>query len=412
MTNKLGTIILVACAVLLSLSVACSEDKRTTDIRVKEQTSKTPSPKFDKVIAQDKILQRIAFGSCARQMQDAPLFNTIVAANPDLFLMIGDIVYPDINDEATALLDPWPSKDSIKRIKQVYGQMAAKPEYQNLKNNVPMMAVWDDHDYGINDGGADFVLKDESQKLFLDFFDEPVDSNRRKTHGIYDTKIIGTEGKRVQIILLDTRYFRSKPTPDTRSKEEKKALNIAGRYAPNEDPVATVLGSTQWHWLEEQLRKPAEVRLLVSSYPVIPYELGRDAWGNFPLERQKLFKLIESTKANGVVILSGDVHFSEISKTGEGPYPLLELTSSALAAPSVGNEKFTNTLRISKSYSEVNFGLVEIDWQAVPAPQVILKTIGLNGNTVFQQKISLNDLRAGGVNKHTPTKPDKRQAEY
>ncbi len=64
----------------------------------------------------------------------------------------------------------------------------------------------------------------------------------------------------------------------TRSAEEKKALNIAGRYAPNGDPKATVLGETHWRWLEEQFRKPAEVRLLVSAYPVIPYELGRDAW--------------------------------------------------------------------------------------------------------------------------------------
>jgi hypothetical protein len=61
------------------------------------------------VTVQDEIkpLEQIAFGSCTRQMQDAPLLNTIVSAKPDLFLMIGDVVYPDINDEATALLDPW-----------------------------------------------------------------------------------------------------------------------------------------------------------------------------------------------------------------------------------------------------------------------------------------------------------------
>ncbi len=346
-------------------------------------------------MAQEKLLQRIAFGSCTRQMQDAPLLNTVVAANPDLFLMIGDVIYPDINDEATALIDPWPNENSIDRINQVYAQMAAKPEYQNLKNNIPMMAVWDDHDYGINDGGSDFSLKDQTQKLFLDFFDEPANSERRKTPGIYDAKIFGPDGKRVQIILLDVRYFRTTPLPDTRSAEEKKALNIAGRNAPNGDPKATVLGKTQWRWLEEQFRKPAEVRLLVSAYPVIPHELGKDAWGNFPLERQNLFKLIEQTKANGVIILSGDVHFSEISKTDEGPYPIFEFTSSPLAAPSVGNENFANSLRISKTYAEVNFGLIEIDWEAQPAPLVTLKAIGLDGTPVIEQQISLEDLQAG-----------------
>jgi alkaline phosphatase D len=343
----------------------------------------------------DHIIHRIAFGSCTRQMQDAPLLNTVVAAQPDLFLMIGDVIYPDINDEATALIDPWPNENTVERIRQVYAQMAAKPEYQNLKKNIPIMAVWDDHDYGINDGSSNFSLKDHSQQLFLDFFDEPANSERRRTPGIYDAKIFGPDGKRVQIILLDVRYFRTPPLPDTRSEEAKKALNIAGRYAPNSDPKATILGETQWRWLEEQFRKPAEVRLLVSAYPVIPHELGKDAWGNFPLERQNLFKLIEQTKANGVIILSGDVHFSEISKTDEGPYPIFEFTSSPLAAPSVGNENFANSLRISKTYAEVNFGLIEIDWGAHPAPLVVLKAIGLDGTPVIEQQISLEDLQAG-----------------
>jgi alkaline phosphatase D len=340
----------------------------------------------------ERPLQRIAFGSCARQMQDAPLLYTVVAANPDLFIMVGDVVYPDINDEATALIDPWPNEDSLERMKQVYRQMASKPEWQNLRKSVPMMAVWDDHDYGINDGAADFPLKVESQQLFLDFFDEPADSRRRETPGIYDAQILGPVGQRVQIILLDTRYFRTPPRPDNRSEEEKQALNIAGRYAPNEDSSATVLGESQWRWLEDQLRLPAELRLLVSSYPLVPYELGRDSWGNFPLERQRLFNLIDETDANGVVILSGDVHFSEISKTDEGSYPLVDFTSSALAAPSTGNENFANSFRISETYTEVNFGLVEIDWEAQPAPQVTLKVIGLDGTAVFEHRIGLEEL--------------------
>jgi alkaline phosphatase D len=344
------------------------------------------------LLPQDEI-DKIAFGSCTRQMQDAPLLNTIVEANPDIFLMIGDVIYPDINDEGTAVLDPWPTDKTLEKIEQVYGQMATKPEYQNLKKSVPMMAVWDDHDYGINDGSSDFSLKVESQRLFLDFFDEPEDSERRKTPGIYDSRIFGPEDRRVQVILLDTRYFRTPPLPDKRSDEEKKALNIAGRYLPNEDPKATVLGETQWRWLEAQLRKPAELRLLVSSYPVVPYELGRDAWGNFPLERKKLFDLIVKTKADGVIILSGDVHFSEISKTDEGPYPLVDFTSSALAAPSTGNEHFKNSFRISTTYSEVNFGQIDINWNANPAPMVTLKVVGLDGASVIQHAVSLNTLR-------------------
>lgn len=226
----------------------------------------------------------------------------------------------------------------------------------------------------------------------MDFFDEPAGSERRKNPGIYDIKTFGPEGKRVQIILLDTRYFRTPPLPDTRSDAEKEALNIVGRYAPNEDPAATVLGQNQWRWLEKQLQQPAELRLLVSSYPLVPHELGRDAWGNFPLERQRLFDLIEKTKAAGVIILSGDVHFAEISRTDEGPYPLYDLTSSPLAAPTHGNEKLSNIFRISATYIEDTFGLTEIDWQAQPSPLITLKIVGLDGSSVIEHQVNLNGL--------------------
>jgi hypothetical protein len=61
----------------------------------------------------------------------------------------------------------------------------------------------------------------------------------------------------------------------------------------------------------------------------------------------------------------------------------------------VGNENFANSLRISKTYAEVNFGLIEIDWEAQPAPLVTLKAIGLDGTPVIEQQISLEDLQAG-----------------
>ena len=134
------------------------------------------------------------------------------------------------------------------------------------------------------------------------------------------------------------------------------------------------------------------MRLIVSSYPLVPNELGRDAWGNFPLERQRLFNLIEKTKAAGVIILSGDTHFAEISRTDEGPYQLYDLTSSPLAAPTHGNEKLSNNFRISATYAEENYGLIEIDWQAKPSPLVTLKIVGLDGSSVIEHQVNLNDL--------------------
>jgi len=130
--------------------------------------------------------------------------------------------------------------------------------FQWFRQKVPIMATWDNHDYGKYDGGAEFPLKEVSQQIFLDFFGEPIDSNRRKTQGIYDATIIGPQGRRVQIILLDNRYFKSPYIRDTRSKEERSAAGLSGsmgNYLPNTNPDATLLGMAQWHWLEEQLKK-------------------------------------------------------------------------------------------------------------------------------------------------------------
>ena len=339
-------------------------------------------------------LQRIAFGSCISQSDGAALLRTVVAADPDLFLLIGDVIYPDLRDDGTAPLDPWPNDNPLERISQVYAQLSAKAVFQNLRESIPIMAVWDDHDFGTNDGSSNFPLKEETQRLFLDFFEEPQSSERRATPGVYDARTFGPDGERVQIIMLDTRYFRTPPLPDIRSKEEKIRLNISGRYTPNNDPAATVLGDVQWRWLAEQLHEPADIRLIISSYPLISNEMGRDSWGNMPLERQRFFDLIESEKANGVIILSGDVHFAEISETDEGPYRLLDFTSSPLAAPSRGNDRFTNSHRVSTAFVGTNFGLVEIDWEAKPVPVITLKAIGLDGEAVFEHRISLEQLRA------------------
>ena len=340
-------------------------------------------------------VSRIAFGSCARHMRPQPIWNAVVETDPDLFLHLGDSIYPDITDDETALINPWPNPESVTRIEAAYFKAASGPEFTRIRENVPTMAVWDDHDYGINDGDREFPLKEESQRLFLDFFGEPVDSKRRSTPGIYDARIFGPKDRRVQVILLDVRYFRTPPKRDTRPAEEKQALNIAGRYIASADPNATVLGAAQWEWLEGQLSRPAELRILVSGYPVVAAERGRDAWGNFPLERQRLFDLIEATGASGVIFLSGDVHFAEISQSDEGPYPMLDFTSSPLAAPLPGYERLANSRRISDAYAHENFGLVEINWDAKPSPVVLLRVMDIEGAEVLRHEVALNTLSVG-----------------
>ena len=332
-------------------------------------------------------IQRIAFGSCAKHWQYQPIWETIADQHPDLFLFLGDAIYSD-TDGKTA----WPVTE--KQLQGEWNRLADKPEYQRFRSRVPIMATWDNHDYGTHNGGADFELKEVSKRIFLDFFGEPADSARRKRAGLYDAKMFGPEGSRVQIILLDTRTFRGPFKVDPRDKEELARIGKVGKYAPQDDPDVPFLGEEQWRWLGAELRKPAELRLVCSSTQVIPNTKGMDEWGCYPRARKRLFELINQAKASGVILLSGNVHFAEISKTNAPAYPLIEFTSSGLTHIDLEYAHADNPSRLAGPATDLNFGLVEIDWSAEPMPRVVLKSIGLDDKVAFEHSLYLDRLQA------------------
>jgi alkaline phosphatase D len=289
-----------------------------------------------------KEVTRIAFGSCLKQDKPAPILSTIADAKPDVFIWLGDNIYGDSDDPAV--------------MKAKYQQLADKPEFQKLRETVPFLYVWDDHDYGKNDAGAEYKFKDQNKQIMLDFFGEPKDSPRRTREGNYDSVIIGPEGRRVQFLLLDTRSFRSPLKMEIREKKKW--------YLPNEDPDATVLGEAQWKWLEEELKKPAEVRIVCSSIQVIPTEHRFEKWANHPKERERLLKLLEPVKQS-TVIISGDRHHAS-SWRESGFY---EMTSSSLnqgGTPTPEDVQDPN----NRPFGGTNFGLMVIEFPANGPPVV------------------------------------------
>ena len=338
--------------------------------------------------AQDEPMSRISFGSCAKQNQPMPILDAIVKTDPQLFLMIGDNIYGDTEDMGVL----WGK----------YQQLGAQPGFQELRDHCPMLATWDDHDYGANDAGVEYPKKRESQQLFLDFFGVAKDSPLRKQEGVHSSHTFGPKGKRVQTILLDTRYFRSPLTRGYVPSERNEGYR--GHYKATTDTSTTMLGEAQWKWLEAELHKPAEVRIIASSIQVLPDEHGSEKWGNFPHERTRLFHLIRDTKANGVVLISGDRHLAEImeidSARSGNPYPIFEVTSSSLNAPS-GNmtkagTRFANEInsyRIGLTYFDTNFGMVTIDW-SLPDPLIRMRVQDEVGDVVLQKTVPLSLLQA------------------
>ena len=250
-----------------------------------------------------------------------------------------------------------------------------------------MIVTWDDHDYGSNDGGGDFAYKEISQKIFDHFWGYDLRHQRQK--GVYDAYSFGPRGERVQIILLDTRFDRS---PLTRLRVETGD----GHYAPSEDPDLHMLSNEQWQWLAEELRQPADLRVIVSSIQVLSDGHHWERWGNLPFQEEKLFRTIRDSHANGVVLISGDRVLGGLYREdGLLDYPVYELTTSALNLPwktlsGKDESPETATGQIGTLFPRPNYGELRIDWKT---GMITMNLKDEKGMVVRDQKISLNSLR-------------------
>lgn len=319
---------------------------------------------------------KIAFGSCAHQYNDQPILEQVVMADPDVFIYLGDNIYSDTY-----------SMDTLRKNYQV---LAARPEFQNLKAHVPILATWDDHDYGWNDSGRHYPFKEESKQIFLDFFGV-ADSSVLEHQGIYYSTFLGEGDNLVQLIFLDMRTFRDDLLPYDGSRKGQMGFDYELDYAVYVSPDSTLLGEQQWGWLEEQLREPASVRIIATSTQFGITHNGYEAWVNFPHEQQRMLDLIAATQATGVVFISGDVHYAEISRLNPpGRYPLYDVTSSGIT--STWGFATPNDNRIDGPVMENNFGLITIHWDRTD-PLIVMEIIDANGMKRITREVRLRELQ-------------------
>jgi alkaline phosphatase D len=283
----------------------------------------------------------ISFGSCNNQRIKNNIWSSILANDPDLFIWGGDIVYSDTQD--------------MERMRKAYSDAKEDTGYTDFVAKVEVTGTWDDHDYGRNDGGSEWMYKDSVQQILLDFLDVDRNDPRRSRKGVYHVKKLKATEKEIKIITLDTRYFRSPLTPDPSGEK---------RYVPNSYGEGTLLGQTQWQWLEEQLTdSSADFHLIVSSIQFLSGEHGFESWSNMPHEVDRMIELLQSKKPKGVMFLSGDRHIAEISSRnvdGLG-YPLIDFTASGMTHSYSTFKGEPNRYRLSEVVSDKNFGLLEFN---------------------------------------------------
>lgn len=323
-----------------------------------------PAPALD----ESRPVGRIVVASCINEEKEAPALAAMTAEDADLTFLIGDNVYGDMDGRFYLNNDP-----DLTELREAYAELGARADFAALRAARPMMTVWDDHDYGFNDGGADFPFREFAERIYETFWATTSPAAARR--GVYDSVIVGPEGERLQIIMLDTRYFR---TPLKRTD----AYGVAGkeRYLPSDDPYQSMLGEEQWMWLKGELEKPADLRLLVSSIQITPNVHGYEAWATLPLERQRLYDLLNTTGAvEDVVFISGDRHTAFLYENTEiANGPVYEMTTSSVNQSFAREEIPTehDPMEPGRGFTPENYGVVEIDWRAHKAALVIKDNTG------------------------------------
>lgn len=322
------------------------------------------------VLPETTVLEQIAVGSCLHQERPQPIWADVIAAKPQLMLMVGDNVYGDIRGDAPT------------ELVAAYSRQAMQPDLARARASFPFLAIWDDHDFGQNDGGGDWRHKAVAARLFHAFWQlKPAPT---AGDGIYYSRIYGPPGRRVQIIMLDTRT--------SRSPLKRKTASFAhwGPYEPDDDAGKAMLGPVQWSWLAAELAKPAEIRLLVSSVQVLSEGHGWERWGNFPGERRRLLELIAKTKAGGTIILSGDRHHGALYRAENGGAVLYELTASSLNMRPPGPSRDARMAPlVSDTFMQENFGLIGINWAS---RDVVLSLKGIGGAGYVERRIAFAEI--------------------
>lgn len=330
------------------------------------------------VQAEQSKSQKILFGSCSHQDKAMPIFDAINKEQADLFIFLGDNIYGDTENMA----------DMAAK----YQRLAKIEGFQQLTTNTPTIAIWDDHDFGENDAGAEYPRKEQSRQLMLDFWHEPKNSPRyTRKDGIYTSYMYGAGQQKVQVILPDLRWNRAPLNAVSASvyHNERKSQNM-GPYSPSKDPNASMLGEKQWQWLEQELQKPSAIKIIGSSLQLLPEFTGWESWANFPKDRQRLLTLINKHQVNGVVIISGDTHWGEMSKVSENlAYPLWEVTSSGLTEE--WKQVSPNKHRVGKFTHHVNYGEMLIDWQAADT-KITLRLKDVVGAIIQEKVLTLAEI--------------------
>jgi alkaline phosphatase D len=298
--------------------------------------------------------------------KDSSIFETMAKEKSAFMLWLGDAWYTrevDYNSE-------WGLWYRAHRDRSL-------PVLQNFLKSMSQYAIWDDHDYGPNDIGKNYILKEASRKVFMNYFCNT--SYGESGQGIYSMISYAD----VEIFMTDDRWWRS---------EDKIKDSVDGK--PN--PEKRMLGKEQMDWLKSSLlHSPATFKIVAVGSQVLNPVSPFDKWWDFPAEYDELMNFIKEYKIRGVVFLTGDRHHSEIIKVDRpGHYPLYDITVSALTSsgyPFTSVEK-NNPYRVIGFEQKQNYARFSFSGK-LGERKMTVQYLGLKGENLGEWSVTEKELR-------------------
>lgn len=290
---------------------------------------------------------RFAFVSCSgySPYDPAPGWADLgMRTNVDLILMLGDNHYGNSPD--------------LDKQREAYAGQRQSAGFRYATSRTPTYGIWDDHDFGPNDSDSSLTNRESAFRAFREHWANPA-YGEPDNPGVYFKFTRGA----VEFFCLDGRYFRS-PNKDP------------------ETPAKTMLGAKQLAWLKRALKDSRAPVKVLASGGEWQSNGTPDSWTSFPRERQEIFDFIRSEGITGVILISGDRHFTAAYQVQK---QFIEVTSGPIGG---GTASSRNLPEMFMNYGKGRFYCVYDVDTAKPEPVLTLE--------VYQVGIGLLERRTFG----------------
>ena len=279
----------------------------------------------------------------------------------DLLLMLGDNHYANSTD--------------VNRQRLFYREQRQVAGFRQVTARTPTYAIWDDHDFGPNNSDGTARGKELSLRTFKEHWANP-SYGQADDPGVYFKFSWGD----LDFFMLDVRYHRSP------------------NKAPD-DGTKTALGKKQLDWLKRELLASKGTFKFIASGSEWQPDGHADSWTSFDRERREIWDFVRDRRLTGVILLSGDRHFTAGYQIRN---QLIEITSGPIGARNYGTRNLPDMF-----FKEVDgklYCVFEVD-TTEPEPKAMLEVYRAGWGITHRQWFTWDEVNGKAAIPKLPPEP-------